>query len=111
MNHRLDRDEEGASLLTSNQALPSGKRASKSALAHRPRISLRLGWPTLPKSMNGGQWGELIRVDIDPNGFADASVKTRFTAKLAYWNMPDQLKIGEYAILPAGLMRKTIADS
>jgi DNA-binding beta-propeller fold protein YncE len=26
------------------------------------------GWPTLPKSMNGGQWGELIRADIDPKG-------------------------------------------
>ena len=26
------------------------------------------GWPTLPKSMNGGQWGELIRADIDPQG-------------------------------------------
>src|ERR1700716_4175851 len=25
-------------------------------------------WPTLPKSMNGGQWGELIRADIDPQG-------------------------------------------
>jgi hypothetical protein len=24
-------------------------------------------WPTLPKNMNGGQWGELIRADIDPN--------------------------------------------
>src|SRR5437660_7809463 len=23
------------------------------------------GWPTLPKSMNGGQWGEVIRVDVD----------------------------------------------
>ena len=26
------------------------------------------GWPTLPKSMNGGKWGELIRADIDPKG-------------------------------------------
>src|SRR5258708_37474838 len=25
-------------------------------------------WPTLPKSMNGGQWGELIRADIDVRG-------------------------------------------
>src|SRR5438105_1552030 len=25
-------------------------------------------WPTLPKSMNGGHWGELIRADIDPHG-------------------------------------------
>src|SRR3984893_7605222 len=25
-------------------------------------------WPTLPKSMNGGNWGELIRADIDPEG-------------------------------------------
>jgi sugar lactone lactonase YvrE len=25
-------------------------------------------WPTLPKTMNGGQWGELIRADIDPKG-------------------------------------------
>jgi len=26
------------------------------------------GWPTLPKSMNGGRWGELIRADLDPKG-------------------------------------------
>ena len=26
------------------------------------------GWPTLPKSMNGGHWGEVIRVHIAPNG-------------------------------------------
>jgi streptogramin lyase len=26
------------------------------------------GWPTIPSSMNGGQWGELIRADIDPKG-------------------------------------------
>ena len=25
-------------------------------------------WPTLPKSMNGGRWGELIRADIDAKG-------------------------------------------
>ena len=25
-------------------------------------------WPTLPKSMNGGKWGELIRADIDTMG-------------------------------------------
>jgi len=25
-------------------------------------------WPTLPRSMNGGRWGELIRADIDPKG-------------------------------------------
>jgi sugar lactone lactonase YvrE len=25
-------------------------------------------WPTLPKTMNGGHWGELIRADIDPKG-------------------------------------------
>lgn len=25
-------------------------------------------WPTLPKNMNEGQWGELIRADIDPKG-------------------------------------------
>jgi DNA-binding beta-propeller fold protein YncE len=29
---------------------------------------LEKGWPTLPKSMNGGHWGELIRVDTDPKG-------------------------------------------
>src|SRR5690242_19447816 len=23
------------------------------------------GWPTLPKSLNGGQWGEVIRVHVD----------------------------------------------
>ena len=30
--------------------------------------------------------------------------------QLPYWNMPGQLKIGEYVMLPAGLIRKTIAD-
>jgi sugar lactone lactonase YvrE len=25
-------------------------------------------WPTVPESMNGGHWGELIRADIDPSG-------------------------------------------
>src|SRR5262249_8352565 len=26
------------------------------------------GWPTLPKAMNGGQWGEVIRVHVDDKG-------------------------------------------
>src|ERR1700676_2681888 len=26
------------------------------------------GWPTLPKSMNGGRWGEVIRVHVARNG-------------------------------------------
>ena len=26
------------------------------------------GWPTLPKTMNGGRWGEVIRVVVDPKG-------------------------------------------
>ena len=26
------------------------------------------GWPTLPKSMNGGHWGEVIRVHVDATG-------------------------------------------
>jgi DNA-binding beta-propeller fold protein YncE len=26
------------------------------------------GWPTLPANMNGGHWGEVIRVSIDPAG-------------------------------------------
>ena len=26
------------------------------------------GWPSLPKSMNGGQWGEVIRVHVDAEG-------------------------------------------
>ena len=26
------------------------------------------GWPTLPKSMNGGRWGEVIRVHVDTKG-------------------------------------------
>src|SRR2546422_7878588 len=26
------------------------------------------GWPTLPKTMNGGKWGEVIRVHVDPKG-------------------------------------------
>ncbi len=29
---------------------------------------LEENWPTLPASMNGGHWGELIRADIDPKG-------------------------------------------
>src|ERR1700722_12555906 len=26
------------------------------------------GWPTLPASMNGGHWGEVIRVHVDTKG-------------------------------------------
>src|SRR2546428_1087921 len=26
------------------------------------------GWPTLPKTMNGGKWGEVIRVHVDAKG-------------------------------------------
>ncbi len=26
------------------------------------------GWPTLPKSLNGGRWGEVIRVHVDAKG-------------------------------------------
>jgi hypothetical protein len=26
------------------------------------------GWPTLPASMNGGRWGEVSRVQVDPRG-------------------------------------------
>ena len=26
------------------------------------------GWPSLPKSMNGGNWGEVIRVHVDAKG-------------------------------------------
>src|SRR6516164_994253 len=26
------------------------------------------GWPTLPKSMNGGHWGEVIRVHVARDG-------------------------------------------
>ena len=26
------------------------------------------GWPAIPKSMNGGHWGEVIRVHVAPNG-------------------------------------------
>jgi hypothetical protein len=26
------------------------------------------GWPAIPKSMNGGQWGEVIRVSVDAKG-------------------------------------------
>src|ERR1700724_562928 len=39
------------------------------------------GWPTLPKSMNGGYWGEVIRVSVDSRGtfgfFIDASMWCR----------------------------------
>ena len=26
------------------------------------------GWPSLPKNMNGGHWGEVIRVSVDSKG-------------------------------------------
>src|SRR5690242_19967537 len=26
------------------------------------------GWPALPKTMNGGHWGEVIRVHVDEKG-------------------------------------------
>ena len=26
------------------------------------------GWPSLPKTMNGGKWGEVIRVHVDEKG-------------------------------------------
>ena len=29
---------------------------------------LVVGWPTLPKSMNGGRWGEVIRVHVHSDG-------------------------------------------
>jgi len=33
-------------------------------------------WPTVPQSMNGGKWGELIRADIDPlEAIAQPSVR------------------------------------
>jgi sugar lactone lactonase YvrE len=53
-------------------AFGPGARAQQ---AHHPKqtdlpdpYQLVENWPTLPKSMNGGRWGELIRADIDPQG-------------------------------------------
>jgi len=53
-------------------AFGPGARAQQ---AHHPKqtdlpdpYQLVENWPTLPKSMNGGHWGELIRADIDPQG-------------------------------------------
>src|SRR5882762_10027731 len=49
--------------------------AARAQQAHYPKQTdlpdpyrLVENWPTLPKSMNGGRWGELIRADIDPQG-------------------------------------------
>src|SRR5467141_1770299 len=49
--------------------------AARAQQAHYPKQTdlpdpyrLVENWPTLPKSMNGGHWGELIRADIDPQG-------------------------------------------
>jgi len=46
--------------------------AGEAARTQQPQLPnpyrLVQGWPTLPKSMNGGRWGELIRADLDPNG-------------------------------------------
>lgn len=32
------------------------------------------GWPSVPKYMNGGHWGEVIRVHVDANGHAGSSI-------------------------------------
>jgi hypothetical protein len=105
---RRDRDEDGAVADVEPRRCRAGGAYQRAPLAHRPRISLRPGWPTLPKSMNGDQLGELIRPD--PKGVAMRASR-RIYSQAAYWNIPDQLKSGEYAMLPAGLIRKTIADS
>ena len=41
-----------------------------SVIAQSPESSYRLvgQWPELPTSMNGGEWGETIGVDRDPDG-------------------------------------------
>ena len=53
--------------------------------------------PISPNLLNSLQSGTLLSAGI--------------RAKPLYSNIPDQLKIGEYAMLPAGLIRKAIADS
>jgi DNA-binding beta-propeller fold protein YncE len=47
---------------------PGGVSQAQSNLPLPEPYRLVDGWPTLPESMNGGKWGELIRVSIDPKG-------------------------------------------
>src|SRR5215831_12612442 len=47
----------------------SAQRATSPSPADLPNpYRLVEHWPTLPKSMNGGQWGEVIRVHVAANG-------------------------------------------
>ena len=55
-------------LVASATALPAqDSPASKPTDLPNP-YRLVEGWPTVPASMNGGHWGEVIRVHVEPNG-------------------------------------------
>lgn len=54
-------------------ALPMGAALAQTATYPKPTdlpnpYRLVEGWPSLPKSMNGGHWGEVIRVHVDAAG-------------------------------------------
>ena len=46
------------------------------------------GWPTLPRTMNGGKWGEVIRVHVATDGTIWVNLKT---AKALGLTVPDSL--------------------
>src|SRR3974390_3040135 len=53
-------------------ALTAAALAQPSETVKAPQLPnpyvLAPGWPTLPLSMNGGQWGEVIRVHVHSDG-------------------------------------------
>ena len=62
-------------LIAALAALAAFDQAARAQDTHYPKqrdlpnpYRLVEDWPTLPQSMNGGKWGELIRADIDPHG-------------------------------------------
>ncbi len=65
----------GWTLLAAHLFIVAFQPAARAQHANYPKQSslpnpyrLVENWPTLPASMNGGHWGELIRADIDPKG-------------------------------------------
>ena len=57
----------GTMAAVSSAACAQEKRYPKPTELPNP-YRLVAGWPTLPKSMNGGHWGEVIRVSVDSKG-------------------------------------------
>jgi sugar lactone lactonase YvrE len=56
-------------LVTSFAPIARAQQAQYPKQANLPDpYRLEQNWPTLPATMNGGHWGELIRADIDPKG-------------------------------------------